>query len=112
MADKDKEEYFEEFQNEKLDYEKLKKAENKASKLGEVSGNFLLMVKMAKDAISGDFKLTGGEMAILIGAIVYVISPIDAIPDIIPVLGWTDDIGIVGIALKKLSDALDRYKRM
>ena len=33
-------------------------------------------------------------------AVAYVISPIDLIPDFIPVLGWLDDIGVVAILLK------------
>jgi uncharacterized membrane protein YkvA (DUF1232 family) len=28
-------------------------------------------------------------------AALYVLSPIDAIPDVIPVLGWTDDSAVV-----------------
>jgi uncharacterized membrane protein YkvA (DUF1232 family) len=28
-------------------------------------------------------------------AALYVVSPLDAIPDVIPVLGWTDDTAVV-----------------
>lgn len=34
----------------------------------------------------------------LYGALGYFISPIDAIPDITPVLGYTDDIGVMAAA--------------
>jgi uncharacterized membrane protein YkvA (DUF1232 family) len=30
---------------------------------------------------------------ILILAIIYVVSPVDAIPDVIPIIGWIDDAG-------------------
>lgn len=33
-------------------------------------------------------------------AVAYVVSPIDLIPDFIPVLGWLDDIGVVALLLK------------
>ncbi|MCA9040728.1 MAG: DUF1232 domain-containing protein [Planctomycetaceae bacterium] len=28
--------------------------------------------------------------------LLYVLSPIDALPDVIPILGWIDDIGVLG----------------
>jgi uncharacterized membrane protein YkvA (DUF1232 family) len=31
-------------------------------------------------------------------AVVYFVSPIDALPDFIPVLGWLDDIGVLSAA--------------
>ena len=35
----------------------------------------------------------------LVSAIAYVISPFDAIPDFIPVLGWMDDVGVLSAAV-------------
>ncbi len=47
-----------------------------------------------------------GRKVLLVLAVLYVISPIDAIPDVIPVIGWLDDIGFLGFAATMLlSDA-------
>lgn len=32
-------------------------------------------------------------------AAIYVISPIDGIPDLIPLLGWADDMSVIGLIL-------------
>lgn len=37
---------------------------------------------------------------VLMGAIGYVILPIDIVPDILPVAGWIDDAAVVAAALK------------
>lgn len=42
---------------------------------------------------------------IVVLGLLYVISPIDLLPDVIPVLGWCDDIGVIGIVIKALLTA-------
>ncbi len=39
--------------------------------------------------------LTGFEKALVVGALLYCIAPIDMIPDIIPLVGWVDDLAVV-----------------
>ena len=36
---------------------------------------------------------------IIVGALVYLIMPLDAIPDFIPVVGYSDDLGLLVVAL-------------
>jgi uncharacterized membrane protein YkvA (DUF1232 family) len=38
--------------------------------------------------------------ATLVGAIAYFVLPIDAIPDVLPVLGFTDDAAVLAAAIK------------
>lgn len=37
--------------------------------------------------------------AIIIGALGYFISPLDAIPDIVPLVGYADDLGVLTMAI-------------
>ena len=46
---------------------------------------------MLKAVKSGKYQLPKWAIPVIIGVIIYVISPIDAVPDIIPVAGWLDD---------------------
>jgi len=43
-------------------------------------------------------------------ALVYVISPADAIPDVLPVVGWLDDIGVMGLAVAWMWRVVGRYR--
>ena len=43
------------------------------------------------------------------GALIYFISPIDAIPDLAPLLGYMDDLGVIAAVLKFLGHELMQY---
>lgn len=47
--------------------------------------------------------------AIVVGALIYFISPIDAIPDITPLIGYLDDLGVITAVLKFLGHELIPY---
>jgi uncharacterized membrane protein YkvA (DUF1232 family) len=47
---------------------------------------------------------------VLIIALLYMISPIDLIPDAIPFLGMVDDVLVAGYALRQATAELERYQ--
>ena len=48
---------------------------------------------------------------IIIGSIGYVLSPIDAIPDLTPFLGMTDDIGVLSFGITSIACYIDKEVR-
>ena len=50
-----------------------------------------------------------GAKAAAIGALIYLISTVDAVPDVIPGVGLLDDVAIILFVCKKLADALKKY---
>ena len=44
---------------------------------------------------------------IIWGALAYFVSPIDAIPDVLPSVGYTDDLGVLAAALVAVSQYID-----
>lgn len=46
---------------------------------------------------------------IVVAALIYFISPIDAIPDITPLIGYLDDLGVISALLKYLGSELIPY---
>lgn len=85
-------------------------AEEKASVLGELAGDVITTCSLVKDAAAGDYRAPWSTVAMLAGALLYFISPVDLIPDFIPFAGWLDDISVVGLALKTAKDTIDDYK--
>ena len=58
----------------------------------------MLLGRLLKDA-----RVPTAEKALFLGAIVYVISPLDLIPDILPFIGQVDDLYVVALTLLRLS---------
>ena len=54
-----------------------------------------------------DGRVPLAEKALLVGAIVYVISPLDLIPDIFPFIGQVDDLYLVALVLLRLLNRTD-----
>jgi len=68
-----------------------------------------LAYKMLRDP---NFQIERSKKITVIIALLYIISPIDLIPDAIPFLGMLDDVLVAGYALKQVADELARYKKM
>ena len=52
-------------------------------------------------------KVSKSDKAFIIGALGYMISPIDVIPDAIPIAGLTDDLAVLLYVLKKVWSGID-----
>jgi uncharacterized membrane protein YkvA (DUF1232 family) len=51
-----------------------------------------------------DHKTPTPVKATLVGALAYFVLPIDAVPDFLPVLGFTDDAAFLAAAIKLVTD--------
>ena len=82
------------------------------SSLEEIKDNMKEAFNYVSDVFSGrykDYSMTA--LITLVAGMVYVVSPIDIIPDFIPVVGFTDDITAFLFVLKSVNDELERYRK-
>ena len=50
-----------------------------------------------------------GSIVMVIGAIIYFVSPVDLIPDFIPVAGLIDDAAVIGFVVAQIKSDLDNF---
>ena len=103
------EKYFEKFKSTEISNEDIKKGEAKAKNLGDKKNDFLMLIEMIKAVKSGKYQVPKWAIPVIIGAVIYVISPLDAVPDIIPIAGWVDDGAVVAAAVKALEEVIKAF---
>ncbi len=79
---------------------------------GQALKTYLEDLKLAYQMLRDpSFQLERDKKITIIIALLYIISPIDLIPDAIPLLGMIDDVLVAGYALKQVAAELARYKQ-
>jgi uncharacterized membrane protein YkvA (DUF1232 family) len=69
-----------------------------------------LMISLAKDYAKGNYReVPFWTIAAIVAALLYVLNPIDIIPDFIPVVGYLDDAAVVGACLLMVEQDLKKY---
>jgi uncharacterized membrane protein YkvA (DUF1232 family) len=68
------------------------------------------MIQMVKDTKNGIYKQTPWfTIATIIVVLLYILNPLDIIPDFVPGLGYLDDASVFALALKWISKDIDAY---
>ena len=80
-------------------------------KLNEYYQDFIDLFSLLKDWYKGRYKdVPWMVISSAGGALLYVLSPIDLIPDFIPVIGYLDDAAVFAACLKFIRKDLDKYR--
>jgi uncharacterized membrane protein YkvA (DUF1232 family) len=66
---------------------------------------------MLRSVFNGSYRVSMMTTVVCIAALIYIISPIDIVPDFIFVLGWIDDGLVFYLLLKRLNTETQRYIR-
>ncbi len=79
----------------------------KISRIAKRAGSKLVYAALILYYTLQSDKVSKADKAIIIGALGYMISPIDVIPDAIPIAGLTDDLAVLLYVLKKVWTDID-----
>lgn len=93
--------------------ERQKKIEAKVrdgGKLNRFSTDIRLMFSLLRDYWNGRYRqIPWKSVAAIAGALLYVLNPLDLIPDMLIGFGLLDDAGVVAVCLKLVESDLHRY---
>lgn len=68
---------------------------------------------LVKAYISGDYKKIPIKTLVkIIAVLIYFISPLDFIPDVLPLIGFTDDLALLIWVAKSIKNELDEFDKL
>ena len=96
-------------------FQKRKEIEDKFSgngPLGKFWSELKLLYELVNDYRKGVYReIPWKSITLIVGTLIYVLTPMDLIPDFIAVLGLSDDAAVVALCLKVINEDLQTYKQ-
>lgn len=90
--------------------EKLRHVKWKEVQSRDVKEKFFVLGRMIKAYVLGQYRTIPWKPLLMIAAaVIYFVNPIDLVPDWIPVLGLTDDFGILMTVYASVSTEIDKF---
>ncbi len=74
---------------------------------GDLLRNLRLLLAMVRDST---FAMTWTTRSVILGALLYFLIPTDALPDVLPFVGYVDDGVVIGAVIRQLSSEIRRYR--
>ncbi|MDQ1141497.1 YkvA family protein [Pedobacter agri] len=89
----------------------LGKAITNKGELEGVWAKMLLLFGVAKDYVNGEYtEIPKRSIVAILGGLIYFLSPLDIVPDFVPLLGFIDDIFVLNLVYKQVLKDLEEYK--
>lgn len=80
-------------------------------KMAEVRREGLLLWKLAKDTVTGRYRgLKKRNLFLIVAGLMYLVNPMDIVPDFIFAVGFADDVAVLMYVFKKLDKEIKAYE--
>jgi len=87
-----------------------RKAEGRKGPLEEIWDGLMLMFGLLGDWIAGKYKdVSWQTIGLIVVGLIYFVSPLDIIPDILGPLGLGDDAVVLGLIIAQIKHEIDSY---
>ncbi len=91
--------------------DKLERLEVTDDKVDNFMNTLRTFIRMMKAYINGEYRVIPWKTVLLIvGGLIYFVSPIDLIPDFIPIAGYVDDISLILWIVNRLQNDLHDFE--
>ena len=91
----------------------LYRLEQKIKEMPLVGEEFVvipIMISLIKHYVEGKYTTVPyGTILAIMSALIYVLSPVDIIPDFIPFVGHLDDVAVIGLCLSMVKTDIESY---
>ncbi len=78
--------------------------------MNDIVDKVKLLIRLVRAYINGEYRqVETKSLATIVGVLIYFVSPLDFIPDVLPILGLTDDIALVIWLFNTLGKELERF---
>ena len=93
----------------------LYRLEQKIKEMPLVGKKFTMipvMISLVKNYVQGKYTTVPyGTILAVLSALIYFLSPIDIIPDFIPLAGYLDDMAVVGLCMNMVKTDIETYDK-
>jgi uncharacterized membrane protein YkvA (DUF1232 family) len=86
-------------------------AEGKSTVLQSITSKVMVLGKLLKFYATGEYRAIDlKNVVLIITAFVYFLSPLDLVPDFIPMLGFADDIALMTFVFNSVSEEIEKFE--
>lgn len=78
--------------------------------VGDTLAGLPIVISMVKSWVKQEYEVQPKVLATIVAAFLYLVKGKDLIPDKIPIIGMTDDLAVLGLALKFVEPEVNAYR--
>lgn len=90
--------------------EEIKDASYQRSDIWKVWDYLGLLFSMLADSLNSKYPVPKKTVLVMTFSLLYLISPVDFLPDLIPLMGFVDDIALLAFAFSLIKEDLETYR--